>query len=467
MPLPVHTLFTIFIRAKNTTKSFVLEYQKLVGLPGRCLEYYCVRSTRFPCGPQCRGQVWLTVVSRRSIEWVGIRPVKPIRKVAVLIETSRETGRQLLRGVLRFYRENPHWSVYFQQQDLGAALPRWIKSWRGDGILARVNDRKTAIELMKTKLPLIDLRGMTHELGLPLFGSDNRNIVQLAYDHLASCGLENFAFVGEPAGRFIYDDVRRETFVNIVRDHGFECHTYTKRIENRSGRGWDVHQQHLADWLQRLPQPIGVMCPHDDRGQQVLDACQRAGLRVPDEVAVMGVDNDEFLCRLAIPPLTSIDNGSERIGYEAASLLDRMMSGEEKFEQSVLFEAIGVVKRQSTDVISCDDAEIGRALRFIRENACNQLSVDDVQRQVHLSRTLLNRRFKKYVGRSPKQEILRVQMETARRLLVYSRDTIQSIAEQCGFKEAWYFIAVFRKFNGLTPGAYRQKNGRAVKSTLM
>jgi LacI family transcriptional regulator len=393
--------------------------------------------------------------------------LKPIRKVAVLIETSRETGRELLRGVLRFYRENPNWSVYFQQRDLGAALPRWIKSWQGDGILARVNDQKTATELMKTGLPLIDLRGATHALGLPLFGVENRSVVQLAYDHLASCGLENFAFVGEPAGRFIYDDVRRETFVNIVRDHGFECHTFTKRLDNRSGTGWDVHQHQLAGWLRGLPKPIGVMCPHDDRGQQVLDACQRAALKVPDEVAVIGVDNDEFLCRLAIPPLTSIDIGSERMGYEAASLLDRMMSGEAKFEKSVLFEAVGVVKRQSTDVISCDDPEIGQALRFIRENACNQLSVDDVQRQVRLSRTLLNRRFKKYVGRSPKQEILRVQMETARRLLVISHSTIQSIAEQCGFKEAWYFIAVFRKFAGMTPGVYRAKNGRAAKSRVM
>lgn len=369
-----------------------------------------------------------------------------------------------MRGVLRFYHENSNWSVYFQQQDLGAALPHWIKSWQGDGILARVNDRKTAVELMKTKLPLIDLRGATHAFGLPLFGSENRSIVQLAYDHLTSCGLQNFAFVGEPAGKFIYDDVRRETFASIVREQGFECHTYTKRIENRSGKGWDVHQQQLADWLKQLPKPVGVMCPHDDRGQQVLDACQRASIRVPDEVAVIGVDNDEFLCRLAIPPLTSIDSGSERIGYEAASLLDRIMNGEAKFDESVLFDAIGIVKRQSTDVISCEDPEIACALRFIRENACNQLSVNDVQRQVRLSRTLLNRRFKKYIGRTPKQEILRVQMETARRLLIYSSDTIQSIAYQCGFKEAWYFIAVFRNFTGVTPGVYRAQNGRSSKA---
>src|SRR5262245_53606735 len=132
--------------------------------------------------------------------------MKPLRRVAVLIETSRETGRELLRGVMRFYQEKPNWSVYFQQRDLGAALPKWIKSWRGDGILARVNDRKTAAELVKKKLPLIDLRGVAHELGHPLFGSNNQSVARLAFEHLSSCGLETFAFVGEPSGRHVYDD---------------------------------------------------------------------------------------------------------------------------------------------------------------------------------------------------------------------------------------------------------------------
>ncbi len=388
--------------------------------------------------------------------------MKPLRKVAVLIETSRETGRELLRGVTRYHRENPNWSVYFKQQDLGASLPPWISRWHGDGILARVTDLKMAKRLMKTGLPMVDMRGYAHDLGLPLFRANERSVAQHAFDHLVSRGLKQFAFVGEPVGQHIYDDERRNAFVNLVSEHGSQCYLFADRLNRKSAMSWDVHQDQLADWLSQLPKPIGIMCCQDDRGHEVIDACQRVELQVPNEVAVIGVDNDEFICRLAAPSLTSVDIGSERIGYEAAALLDRLMSGEAKFDKSVLFDALRVVERQSTDIIACDDPEVARAIQFIRENACRQLTVDEVYLNVRLSRSLLNRRFKKYVGHSPKQEIDRVRMETAKRLLVTSSEPLQSIAEQCGFNEAWYFISVFRKFTGTTPGVFRKKQGRTA-----
>ncbi len=390
--------------------------------------------------------------------------MQPIRQVAVLIETSREYGRGLLRGVSRFHQEKPNWSVYFQQQDLGATLPRWIKSWQGDGILARVANKKSAEQLVATGLPLIDLRGATRSLGMPLFGIGSENVAQHAFDHLVTCGLKNFAFVGEPTGRHIYDDERRDTFSRLVHEHGADCHVFGNRSKRRKTLSWNEQQQQLANWLTKLPKPVGVMCCHDDRGQQVLDACQRAELGVPDEVAVIGVDNDEFLCKLSVPSLTSVDVHAERIGYHAAELLDQVMNGEKKFDESVLFEAAGVVARQSTDIIACDDPEIAKVLRFIRQNACNHLTVNDVQFQVRLSRSLLNRRFKKHVGHTPKQEIQRVQLEVAKRLLTSSHNQLQSIAEQCGFNEAWYFISVFRKETGITPGAYRKEHGIREKS---
>jgi LacI family transcriptional regulator len=391
--------------------------------------------------------------------------MRPLRKVAVLIETSRETGRELLRGVRRFYQEKPNWSVYFRQHHLGAPPPRWIKKWRGDGILSRVNDKRTAKELIKTRIPMIDLRGGAHAFGFPLFGTNEISVAEHAYEHLSACGLSHFAFVGEPTGEHVYDDERRDSFVKILRERGSKCFVFTQRLSGSSERSWDAHQAQLAVWLSKLPKPIGVLCCHDDRGQQVLDACQRAGLHVPDEVAVLGVDNDEFLCRLATPSLSSIDIGSEQIGYQAAALLDRLMNGDAKFENSVLFDVVGVVKRQSTDIIACDDPEIARALRFIREHACNQVSVYDVERHIGISRTVLNRRFKKVIGHPPKQEILRVQMEEGRRLLLTTSNTIQSISEQCGFNEAWYFTAVFKKFTGITPGAFRAKQGRDVRNS--
>ena len=393
--------------------------------------------------------------------------MQPVRQVAVLIETSREYGRGLIRGVARFHRKKPNWSVYFQQHDLGAPLPSWLKSWQGDGILARVENQESAKDLLALGLPLIDLRGATRALGHPHFGIENQSVAQQAYEHLASCGLKNFAFVGEPAGRYIYDDERRESFSKLVKNHGADCHIFANRSGTRKANSWEEYQQQLAAWLAHLPKPVGIMCCHDDRGQQVLDACQRAELGVPDEVAVIGVDNDEFLCQLSIPSLTSINIGAERIGYQAARLLDRMINGESTFDQSLSFEAAGVIVRQSTDVIACDDPEIAKSLRLIRQNACNFLTVEDILRQIGISQSQFNKRFKKHVGHAPKQEIARVQMETAKHLLTNTHDTIQSIAQQCGFNEAWYFISVFRKENGITPGTFRKKQGKFAEPQVL
>ena len=177
----------------------------------------------------------------------------PIRQVAVLIETSREYGRGLLRGVTRFHQEKPNWSVYFQQQDLGATLPKWLKSWQGDGILARVANQKPAEELLATGLPLIDLRGATRILGLPEFGIGNESVAQHAFDHLVACGLKNFAFVGEPTGKHIYDDERRDVFSDLVKQHGTDCHQFGSSSKRRKAMSWNEQQQQLANWLAQLP----------------------------------------------------------------------------------------------------------------------------------------------------------------------------------------------------------------------
>lgn len=339
-----------------------------------------------------------------------------------------------------------------------------MDSWQGDGILSRVSSQTAAEELLAPGVPLIDLRGATRSMGLPRFGIDNESVAQLAFDHLSACRLNNFAFVGEPKGKYIYDDERRESFSQIVQQHGSICHLYTNHFGGRAAISWQEHQKKLASWLTRLPKPIGIMCCHDDRGQQVLDACQLANLGVPDEVAVVGVDNDELLCQLSIPSLSSIDIGAERIGYQAASLLDQIMRGEKKFDRSVLFEPKGVVVRQSSNMIVCPDPEIAKALRFIQQNACNFLTVEDIIQEIQLSQSPFNRRFKMHVGRTPKQEILRIQMETAKRLLTNTHDTIQSIANQCGFEESWYFISVFRKQTGSTPGTFRKNQGLCEES---
>lgn len=380
--------------------------------------------------------------------------MRELKLVAVIIETSTSYGRGLLRGISRFHREQRAWSVYFKPFSLNEALPTWVTSWKGDGILARVPNAEIGKKLLECRLPMIDLRGGALSIGLPPFGADNQAIAEAAYSHLSDCGLENFAFIGEPRNRFYYDDERCSAFADLVAKHGRKCFVFN-HFMHRSDNGWESHVQQLMGWLEKLPKPVGVLCCHDDRGQQVLDACQRAGLGVPDEIAVLGVDNDEYLCGFSIPSLSSIDINSERIGYEAARLLDLIMHGQHQFDQPKFFTPRGVVVRQSTEVFACEDAKVAAAIRLIRQHACNCLTVKDLLKSVGMSRSAFHERFKRVVGRSPKQEILRMQLKHAKMLLQSTDKPVYEVAKQVGFEEAKYFITVFHNSIGMTPKNYR------------
>lgn len=387
--------------------------------------------------------------------------VRAIRHVAVLIESSRAYGRGLLRGVARYNREHGHWSVYLQPHGLDHPPPPWLRRWHGDGILVRIGDRRMLRAVLATGMPTVDLRGVVPGLGVPFIGVDNRAVADMAADHLLERGLSHFGFCGLPAGVHPQMDERREYFVERMRRSGHEVRVYATKAGPRTA--WDREQDRLAAWVARLPKPVGIMTCHDDRGLQVLDACQSAGVAVPDEVALISVDDDELLCGMFTPQLTSIDVNPERIGYRAAELLDRMMGGESPPAEPLLLPPRGVALRQSTDTLAVDDPEIAAALRHIRGRACEGLRVEDLLRSIPVSRSVLERRFRALVDRSPKAEITRVQLERAKGLLSESHLTIDAVAARSGFRDARYLCDVFARKVGMTPGAYREQTRRAPR----
>ena len=379
-----------------------------------------------------------------------------VRHVALLVETSREYGRGLLRGIIRYHQEHGPWSVYFKPHGLGDPPPAWLRTWRGDGILARINDRQMADAVLKTGVPAVDLREALGDLGLATVGTDNQAVVQLAFQHFADRGFRHYAFCGSPRGEYRYQDERADRFLRILADRKMTCDTYF----NPRGRGpfsWEEDQRQMSRWLKSLPTPVAIMTCHDDRGLQALDACVRVGLDVPGEVAILGVDNDPFLCNLSRPALSSIDVNSERVGYVAAELLDGLMDGRQLPSLTRYFAPRGVVTRQSTDVIAVGDPRCGHAARLIRENACSATSIEEVLSQVPLSRSELFRRFKLHLNRSPKKEMSRVRLEHAKKLLAETDLPISTVAERVGFREAKYFIDVFHKVEGMTPLSYRRQ----------
>lgn len=380
-----------------------------------------------------------------------------LRSVAVLIETSREYGRALLRGVARWLQEHEPWSIYFCPHDLDRRPPLWLKRWRGDGILVRVNSGRMAKAVRDTGLPAIDLRGALPDAQLPFIGVDNRRVVQLAFDHLSRRGFRQFGFCAAPRRQNCLLDLRCELFQQLVRNAGHACAVFLPRGPRQRLADWELQQQKVAHWIHALPKPIGIMACHDDIGQQVLDACLRGGVRVPEEVAVVSVDNDEHLCGLSNPPLTSVDTGADAIGYEAAALLDRLMSGASPPRGGIELPPRELVVRRSSETWAVDDPEVVRAAKVILDRACDGLSVRQVVAAGNLSRSTLERRFKELIGHTPKVEILRVQLERARQLLAHTSLSQEEIAAKCGFNSAPYFCDAFRRAASETPGAYRTR----------
>lgn len=390
---------------------------------------------------------------------MGHRP-----RVAILVESSRGYGRGLLRGITEYLRIHGPWSVSFEERDLGDPPPAWLADWKGQGVIARVETRSLAKAISALGCPAIDLHGVFPDLGIPLIDTDDRAVTRLAVDHLLDRGFRTLAYCGFVGTN--YSDRRCRFFTEQVREIGLTPLIYEPPARVRGGgterqeqRGW-MHGDDLAGWLSALPRPVGLMACNDIRGQQVLTTCRDAGIAVPDEIAVVGVDNDEILCELAAPPLSSVALNTRRIGYEAAELLARLMAGEPAPTQPVLIEPLGVVTRQSTDVLAVDDRDVAAAVRYIREHACDGIQVEDVLAAVPLSRSVLDRRFTQVLGHSPKEEISRVRLQRIKQLLADTDLKLPQVAAMTGFPHPEYLSAMFKKTTGQTLGEFRAANRR-------
>jgi LacI family transcriptional regulator len=363
----------------------------------------------------------------------------------------------LIRGVADYVRRHGPWSIHFTPHGLREPFSAWLRSWDGDGILARIDDRRMARLFRVKKLPLIDLRGRLPDLGIPIVGLDNRPVARLAFEHLRQRGFRHYGFCGMPPGEHVHLDQRREFFVEEVRRAGFHCHVYPARRMSKAGSRTQSEQDRLEAWLRSLPLPIGMMCCNDDRGRQLLDACRTTNLRVPDQIAVVGVDNDEELCNLSSPALSSVSVNAERIGYAAAEWLDRMMAGRKFPDRDVLFSPTHVVTRQSTDTVAVEDPVLARALQFIRDHSGESIDVDDVVEAAGVSRRFLERLMANRLGRSPNRELIRVRIDRARSILLETDSPMSVVARRCGFRNAKYFGDAFRRVAGMAPGEFRRR----------
>ena len=379
-----------------------------------------------------------------------------MKHVALVMSLNKRFDRKVIEGVTRFVRESGQWSV-FVEDDPQAKIPDFHHG-HFDGVIADLDDPRIPKRLVALDIPAVGVGAIREDcpwnLEISTVSTDNHRIAELAAKHLLERNLQNFAYCGVP-GRTIdpWNRERREAFVEHVEKAGYTCSIYTGR--HSASHSWEQMQEKLASWLSGLPKPLGLMAGNDARARHVLEACRRLGLRVPEDVAVIGVDNDELICNLAHPPLTSIVQGTEEIGYQAAVLLDKLISGRKRKSTHFLVEPVGVITRESTDLVATEDSVTSTALAFIRQCACEGIQVVDVARAAEVSRSTLDARFRRVVGRTVHEEIQRNQLNAAQQLLTTTNLSVEEVAQRAGFSSAQYMNAVFQRMIGQTPGRYR------------
>ncbi len=383
--------------------------------------------------------------------------MKQRKSVALLIETSNAYARGLLEGIVEYQKRHDAWSISLPEQERGAEPPSWIKKWRGDGIIARIENDAIACVLAKLKIPVVDLSSARRIESIPLVETDDDAIAKLALDHLRERGYRQFAFCG--LEEFAWSRFREKHFVDACRNQEMPCHVYRSRSNIQGSRSLvPLEKKRLAKWLLKLPKPIGLFAAYDIQAQIVLDVCRSHSIPVPEQIAVLGVDNDPLLCNLSTPSLSSVIPNAIGAGMLAAELLEQLMSNDKTVSPGKLLAPLGIAQRQSTDVTAVDDPLIAQAMQFIRENACNGINVEDVLRTVPLSRRLFESRFRKATGKTPHEMITQRRLSRVELLLRDTDLSQEEIARRCGFEYAEYMNTLFRKQHGISPGVYRKNS---------
>jgi LacI family transcriptional regulator len=376
--------------------------------------------------------------------------------VALLIESSNAYARGLLRGISQYVREHESWSVFLPEYERGHEPPSWFGRWEGHGVIARIENDRIAQRIMALNVPVVDVSAARAVATIPWVETDDAAVARMGYEHLRERGYWQLGFCGD--ARFNWSNWRCQHFAALAQQDGRPCHVYQPTEDMDKPVSWSREMQLLRRWVRALPKPIGIMACYDFKAQQLLDACRNEDIAVPEEIAVIGVDNDELVCDLCDPRLCSVKLDPIRTGYTAAQLLDQLMAGEPSEATAHLIPPIGVETRQSSGIFAVEDKLVATALQYIRQHSREGITVDDVARAVNSSRRTLDSRFVESLGRTPHTEIVRVRIDRVKQLLVETDLSLNLIAERAGFSYVEYMSVAFKRTVGMSPGEFRQKN---------
>ncbi len=373
--------------------------------------------------------------------------------VAAVLNLGSSYSRQVLRGV-RQYARTKDWMLYpiTYQPD----LKKIIKQLQPAGIITYAFEDGVCDAMRNIGRPVINVSRADKGLPFPRVNVEEERIGAMAAEHLLECGLRNFGYFG--SSRYVADSGRESGFFQALGKHALTVSTHHAEHShfNPSGK-MSASLEEIRKWIRDLPKPAGVFTTNDIWALMLSDVCRLEGVRIPDDIAIIGVDNDELLCELAQPSLSSVAIPAQQVGYQAAALLDSLMAGGEPPNEPTLLPPLGVVARQSSDVVSVDDPDLAAAVRYIREHAWESLSVTDIVDSIAISRRSLERKFRAVLGHSPTEEIQRLRLRRAKSLLEGTDLKMPEVARKSGFSNAKQLSTVFHQTMGITPTAYRRQ----------
>lgn len=386
------------------------------------------------------------------------------RQVALIYDATRAYDIKVMSGVAAYLREGVPWNVYIEENALKDQRLPDLRSWQGDGVIANFDDPRIVKAVVESRLPAVAFGSgygwHDPKYQIPYFFTNNRAIAELAADHMLGHGFRHFAYYGGAQTRITgWSDERERAFVGRIRQRGFACLVYRER-QRMTGHSAGKERR-LSEWLSALPKPVGLMAENDRGARLALEICRSAELRVPDDVAVVGVDNDELLCHLSTPLLSSVEQGSRQIGYEAAARLQSIMTGHKPRQMSMVIDPVGIVARASSDTLAIEDQAVAAAIHLIAERSTLGIRAQQVAGSVGVSRQGLEIRFKRVIGKSIKAAIRSSQLTRVTELVRDTGVSLKEVAAMTGFRSVQHMTTVFSRKHGVPPAEYRRRMSHA------
>lgn len=386
------------------------------------------------------------------------KPLPPVR-VALFIEQTSNHTRGIAKGISLYARTHGPWHFFMGDPMSGGgriAPPlENLREFKGDGIIAYTRNERMLKDLLRSGLPVVNTtRTSISPVTLPCIYSDDRAIGALAADYFLQRGFHHLAYCGYGSS-IPWSVGRGDGFRSVLRSSGHGCSFHHFQAAGDRRRKFDINQE-LSNWIAGLDKPLALFCCSDGIGRIAAELCGRMNIRVPEEVAILGVDNDEMICEFSNPSLSSIALAKERVGFEAARMLAHIIHGGRRPRKALLVAPLGITSRRSTDVFAVEDAQVARALSFIHHHADQPIHVANVMKEVPLCRRYLEIRFHRATGRTLYEEIRRAHVERAKKLLVETDWPIERIAEKSGFTDSKHFYTNFRKETQQSPMQYRK-----------